>query len=255
MFEDIDGIDTTDPAFGIPAKWIPSSSIERAEILGYSVIDPQSVIITHLSDIIKKYAHEFIGRTEIDQLIDNVSKRNKSLVDDVIGNTVPVTTFQKVIVNLLREQIPVKDLVTILDTIAEYSAQLGGDPDMLTEYCRQALKRTISRLYAEDGVLKVIMLDMELENTIIRSITKSSAGAVHLALEPPVIHKILTSLSNNLAKLESAGASQIVMTSPVVRIYFKRLIEQFVPGLTVISSSEVDYKIQIQSLGIVKLGE
>lgn len=251
IFDSIDGIDTTDPAFGIPAKWIPASSAERAEILGYSVIDPQSVIITHLSDIIKKHAHEFIGRNEIEMLLDNVRAKNKSLVDDVVGNTITVAAFQKVITNLLREQIPVKDLATILETIAEYASPTGNDVDMLTEQCRGALRRTITRIYADEGVLRVIMLDMELESTIIKSVNKTAAG-VYFSLDPPVVHGILLSLSENLAKLENIGASQIVMTSPIVRVYFKQLIDQYVPGLTVLSSNEIEPKIQIQALGIIK---
>jgi flagellar biosynthesis protein FlhA len=251
VFENIDGIDTTDPAFGIPAKWIPGSSTERAEILGYSVIDPQSVIITHLSDIIKRYAHEFIGRNEIEMLLDNVRAKNKSLVEDVVGNMVTVAAFQKIITNLLREQIPVKDLVTILETIAEYSAPTANDVDMLTEQCRGALRRTITRIYADEGVLRVIMLDMELDSAILKSVNKTAAG-VYFSLDPPVIHGILLSLSENLAKLENIGASQIVMTSPIVRVYFKQLIDQYVPGLTVLSSNEIEPKIQIQALGIIK---
>jgi len=251
-FGDIDGIDTTDPAFGIPAKWIPGSAIERAEILGYSVIDAQSVIITHLSDIIKKYAYEFIGRSEIEMMLNNLRNKNKSLVDDVVGNTINMSSFQKIITNLLKERIPVKDLVTILETISEYASATGGDTDMLTEHCRQALRRTITRLYAEDGVIKVILLDMELETTIIKSVNKTAAG-FYLALDPPLIPAILASLSENLAKLENVGAQQIVMTNPVVRFYFKQFIDQFVPGLTVLSSNEIDPKIQIQSFGIVKV--
>lgn len=250
-FADIDGIETTDPAFGIPAKWIPATSVERAEMLGYAVIDPQSVIITHLSDVINKHAYELIGRNEIDEMLDNVRKKNKTLVDDLVGSVISVTAFQKIITNLLKEQIPVKDLVTILETISEYFAATQGDLDMLTEYCRQALKRTITRMYSEDGNMKVVMLDLELEKAIIKSANKTAAG-VHLDIDPPTVQGILTSLSENLAKLESLGATQIVMTSPLVRIYFKQFIDQFVPGLTVLSTSEIDPKIQVQACGIIK---
>jgi len=250
-FADIDGVDTVDPAFGIPAKWIPASSVERAEMLGYAVIDPQSVIITHLSDVIKRHAHELVGRNEIDEMLDNVRKKNKTLVDDLIGVGISVAVFQKIITNLLREQIPVKDLVTILETIAEYLPVTNGDIDMLTEYCRQALKRTITRLYAEDGSMKVIMLDPELERTILRTANKTPAG-VHLDIDYPTIQAIMVSLTENLAKLDSIGAAQIVLANPLVRIYFKQFIDPFVPGITVLSTSEIDPKIQVQAIGVVK---
>jgi len=251
MFADIDGIDTVDPAFGIPAKWIPIASIERAEMLGYAVIDPRSVVITHLSDVIKRHAHELVGRNEIDEMLDNVRKKNKTLVDDLIGTVMPVSSFQKIITNLLREQVPVKDLVTILETISEYFAATQGDLNMLTEYCRQALKRTITRLFTEDGSLKVVMVDPELEKMIIKGANITAAG-VYLDIDPPVVNGILVSLSENLAKLEDIGAQPIVLTNPLVRLYFKQFIDQFVPGLTVLSTSEIDPKIQVQACGIIK---
>lgn len=251
-FADIDGIDTTDPAFGIPAKWIPAASVERAEMFGYAVIDPQSVIITHLSDVINKHAHELVGRNEIDEMLENVRKKNKSLVDDLIGPVVSVASFRKIITNLLKEQIPVKDLVTILETIAEHFPAVNGDLDMLTEYCRQALKRTITRLYAENGSIKVIMVDMELENIILKKASKNAAG-VYLDIDPPTVHGILASLSENLEKFDIIEAPPIILTSSLVRIYFKQFIDQFIPGLTVLSTSEIESKVQAQALGVIKL--
>ena len=254
MFGDIDGIDTVEPAFGFPAKWIPGSSVERAEILGYSVIDPQSVILTHLCDVIKNHAYEFIGRAEVEQLLENVRRRNASLVEEVIGNIISVTAFQKILVNLLREHIPVKDLTTIIETVAEHAAAAAGgaiDVDILTEYCRQALKRTITRIYAEEGALNVVMLDMELENAVLKGINKTAAG-VYIMLEPNVINNVLTSLMENIAKLDELGYPRIIMTSPVVRIYFKQFIEQYVPDLIVLSSSEIDTRTKIQVFGTVK---
>ncbi|MCL2096610.1 MAG: flagellar biosynthesis protein FlhA [Oscillospiraceae bacterium] len=250
-FADIDGVDTVDPAFGIPAKWIPTSSVERAEMLGYAVIDPPAVIITHLSDVIKRHAHELVGRNEIDEMLDNVRKKNKTLVDDLIGQAMSVPAFQKIVTNLLREQIPVKDLTTIIETIAEYYQASGGDLDMLTEYCRQALKRTITRLYAEEGSLKAVMMDPELEKVILKGANKTAAG-VYLDIDPATIQGILSSLSDNLAKLDSIGAQPIVLTNPLVRIYFKQFIDQFVPGLTVLSTSEIDPKVQLQAVGVIK---
>ena len=252
-YEDMDGIETTDPAFGIPAKWIPLSSVEKAEMFGYAVIEPRSVIITHLSEILRKHAYELIGRNEIDKMLDNVRKTHKSLVDDLIGVSMTVPDFQKIIVNLLKEQIPVKDLVTIIETISEYRTATGGDLDMLTEYCRQSLKRTITRMYAEEGNLNAVFLDPELESTLIKSATKT-AGGVHLQLEHSVMQGILTSMSENLNKFEGIGATPIVLTSPLVRLYFKQFIERFVPGLTVLSMEEIDPKISITNLGFIRAG-
>lgn len=251
MFGDIDGIDTTEPAFGFPAKWISASDFERAEVLGYSVIDGQSVILTHLCDVIKNHAHEFIGRAEVEQLLETVRKKNKTLVDEVIGVAVSVSSFQKILVNLLREHIPVKDLSTIIETIAEYATVVGGDVDMLTEYCRQALKRTITRIYAEDGTINVAMLDLNIEAFILKNVSKTAAG-VHIAFEQNMLNGMISSLVENIAKLDEIGSPRIIMTNPVVRIYFKQFIDQFIPDLIVLSSSEIDGKTKIQNIGIIK---
>jgi flagellar biosynthesis protein FlhA len=254
MFGDIDGIDTTEPAFGFPAKWILASGVERAEILGYSVIDPQSVILTHLCDIIKNHAYEFIGRTEIEQLLGTVAKKNPSLVQEVIPGITSIAMFQKILVNLLREHVPVKDLTTILETIAEYGPTAGGNVDLLTEYCRQALKRTITRLYVEDGTLNALMLDVELETTLWKSMDmdKGAAAGVHFNISANMLNGIIASLAENLAKLDNVGYPRIIITSPVIRIYFKQFIDQFVPDLIVLSSSEIDTRTQIHSFGIIK---
>jgi flagellar biosynthesis protein FlhA len=249
-FVDIDGIDTVDPAFGIPAKWIPASSVERAEMHGYAIIDAQSVIITHLSDVLRRHAHELIGRNEIDEMLENVRKTHRTLVDDLIGVSMPVAAFQKIITNLLREQVPVKDLVTILETISEYNAATGGDLDMLTEYCRQALKRTITRLHADDGMLNAVFLDIELEAEIVKN-AQSTAGGLRVKLDPSVINGMITSLFQHVSKFESAGITPVVLTSPMVRPYFKQMADQFIPGITVLSTGEIDPRVQIQSFGTI----
>ena len=251
MFGDIDGIATTEPAFGFPAMWIPASGVERAEILGYSVIDPQSVILTHLCDVLKNHSYEFIGRSEIEQLLSTVAKKNQALVQEVVGGIVSVAVFQKILVSLLREHIPVKDLTTIIETIAEYGPAVNGDSDILTEYCRQALRRTITRLYAEGGTINVVMLDFELESAILKNVNKSAAG-VHIALDPNLLNGMLVSAAENLSKLDNAGYPRIIMTAPVVRIYFKQFIEQYVPDVIVLSTSEIDTRTTIQTFGIIK---
>ena len=237
-YSDIDGIDTTEPTFGIPAKWIAPADIERSEMLGYSVVEPQAVILKHLSEVIKKHAYELIGRSELDQLLENVKKKNKTLVDEVVGGVIPVSSFHKIISNLLRELIPVNDMITILETVAEYAPLVSADIDLLTEQCRKALKRTITRLYAPEGKLSVMILDPEVENAIINNLKKTSAG-VSLTLDPVMIQKMLTSLSENLQILQSVGADPIILTHAGVRIYFKQFIEQFVPDLIVLSYEEI----------------
>ena len=251
MFGDIDGIDTTEPAFGFPAKWIPASGVERAEMLGYSVIDPQSVILTHLCDVIKNHAYEFAGRSEVDQLLDNVRRKNPSLVEEVVGGIIPVSAFQQILLNLLREQIPVKDLTTIMETIAQHGPAVGGDVDILTEYCRQALRRTITRIYAGDGILHVLMLDMEVESAILKGVSKTAAG-VHIDLDPNMVNGIVASLIEGIKRLDELGYPRIIMTTPVVRIYFKQFIEQFVPDIIVLSSYEINPKTEIQTIGNIR---
>ena len=250
-YSDIDGIDTVEPTFGIPAKWIAPSDVEKSEMLGYSVIEPQSVIVKHLSEVIKKYAYELIGRGELELLLENVKKKNKALVDEVVGGAVSIASFHKIISNLLKERVPVSDMITILETIAEYAPLLNADVDLLTEYCRQALKRTITRLYAHEGKLNVVTLDMAVENAILASLKKTNIGT-SFTLEPSVIQTVLTSLNENLQILQSVGADPILVTRPGVRIFFKQFIEQFVPDLIVLSWDEIDNKVETQGFGVVR---
>lgn len=247
----IDGIDTIEPAFGIKAKWISEDKKVKAELLGYTLIDPTSVIITHLSEIIKMHAHELLNRQEVNNMLENLKKTNSVIVNEIIPNIVSVSDLQKVLCKLLEEKVPIRDLESILETMADFAPKIK-DNDMLTEYVRQALKRTISRKFSEAGQIKVVTLDASIENAIMGAIKKMDGGS-YLALDQPTIQKIITATTCELDKIKDLVNDLIVITSPVVRIYFKKLVNQFYQNVTVLSFSEMDNDIQIQALGNIIL--
>lgn len=249
--EKVDGIDTIEPAFGIPAKWISESKREFAEMAGYTVIDPTSVIITHLSEVIKEHAHEMLTRQEVNTLISNIKKANQNLVEEVIPNIVTVGELQKVLANLLKEGVPIRDMETIIETLGDYGTTIK-DADMLTEYVRQALRRTITRKFSDINQLRVITLDTATENLIINAVKKSEHGS-YLALDPDTVQKIATSLVQQVNKVRELLPTPIILTSPIVRIYFKKLADQFVHGIVVLSFSEIDSSVQIQAIGNVSV--
>lgn len=248
--EEIEGIDTIEPAFGIPAKWITPDKRELAHMAGYTIIDPLSVIITHLSEVVKKHAHELLGRKEVAMLLDNLKKTNKELIDDVIPAIISLSELHKILANLLYEQIPIKDLQTILETAAEYAPTVK-DSDMLTEYVRQALRRTITRKFAVDGKLKVITLHPDLENELMNHVKKTTHGS-YVSLEPAVMQQIVTAHSKEVDRIRDLVSEPIILTSPVVRFYYKRLIEQFAPDTVVLSFNEIEANVNIQALGTIK---
>ena len=249
----IEGIDTIEPAYEIPAKWISENEREMAEIYGYTVIDSVSVIVTHLSEVIRRHIHELVSRQDINVLLQNVAKVNPAIVEDVIPAIISLSDLQKVLINLLKEGIPVRDMESILETLGEHGATIK-DTDMLTEYVRQRLKRTITRKYTDGSSIKVVTLDQEIENTILNSAKKSEYGT-YLAIEPQAVQRIVEGVSEQVSKLKELVSQPVVLTSPVVRIYFKRLIEQFIPTLTVLSFNEIDANIQIQGIGVIHAKE
>ncbi|MCI1959308.1 MAG: flagellar biosynthesis protein FlhA [Clostridia bacterium] len=248
---DIDGIETIEPAYGIPSKWILPENKELAELYGYTVIDPLSVMVTHLSETVSSHAYELLSRTEIMHLIDNVKKSSPEIVEEAFPNIISYSNFQKIISNLLKEGVPIKDMVTIIETIVD-SSSAGKDIDTITENIRVALKRTITRKFCEDGQMKVITLDAELEKVIISSMSKSEQG-VYLSLSPDILQKILNQLSDNIKKFNDISHRPIILTSHVIRVYFYRLIEQFYPNVSVISFNEIANNVQIQSIGNIKI--
>lgn len=249
--DEIPGIDTMDPAFHIPAKWISEDRKIQAEMAGYTLIDPASVVITHLSEIIKEHLYELLNRQEVNNLLENLKKTNSSIVEDTIPGIISPGGLQKVLANLLRESIPIRDMETIIETVGDYGKQIK-DTDMLTEYVRQALKRTISHRFSEAGQMKVISLDEKIENMLMSSVKKTDTGS-YLALDPSSIQSIITASTGEINKIKDLVNVPIVLTSPVVRLYFKKLIDQFYPNVTVLSFSEIDNNIQIQALGNIAL--
>ncbi len=249
--EELDGIKTTEPAFGLPALWLNEAQRDKAEMLGYTVVDPPSIIATHLTEIIKKYAHELTGRQEVQVLIDNIRQNYPVIVDELIPKLMSVGEIQKVLANLLKESVSIRDMVSILETLADY-APITHDTEMLTEYVRQALGRAISKKFFSDSKSNVLTLDPKLEQVILESVQKNEAGSF-ITLEPSVSNTILNNLSKQVQKLTQLGQQPIVLASPVVRLYFKKLADQILPGLVVLSYNELDPSLEIQSIGVISI--
>ena len=249
--DSIDGIETIEPAFGIKAKWISEDKKVKAELLGYTLIDPVSVIITHLSEIIKAHAYELLNRAEINNMLENLRKTNEAIVNDTIPGAISVGDLQKVLCRLLQEQVPVRDLETILETLGDYGPKIK-DTDMLTEYVRQSLKRTISHKFADADQLKVISLDAKVENLIMSAVKKMDSGS-YLALDQDSIQKIIVATTAQIEKIKDLVPVPVILTSPIVRIYYKKLIDQFAPNVNVLSFNEIDSHIQIQALGTIEI--
>ncbi|WHH58952.1 flagellar biosynthesis protein FlhA [Petroclostridium sp. X23] len=249
--EDIDGIKTVEPAFGLPAIWINESQRERAEILGYTVVDPPSIIATHLTEIIKKYAHELLSRQDVQALIDNLKHSHPALVEELVPKQMSIGEVQKVLANLLKEGISVRDLASILETLADY-VTVTRDSDMLTEYVRQGLGRSICSKFIGKGRTNVITLDPKLEQKIMDAVQSTEHGS-YLTLDPNYSQEVVNRVYKQVQKILATGQQPIILTSPVVRLYFKRLTEQAIPGLIVLSYNELDPAIEIQSIGMVSV--
>lgn len=248
---EIDGIDTVEPAYGIPSKWITPDKKDMAEMYGYTVIDPLSVVITHLSETIRRHAHELLSRQDVSQMLENMKKYNATLVSDVVPNVITQANLQKVLCSLLREGVPIRDMETILETISNYAATVH-DPELLTEYVRQALRRTITRQWSEGGQIKVITLDSTVEKTILNSISKNERGT-YLALDPKTTQKIITNMTKCIENVKDIVTTPIILTSPIVRLYFSKLMQQFCPKAVVLSFNEIENNVQIQAVANVTL--
>lgn len=243
----VDGIDTIEPAFGIPARWISEDKKVMADIAGYTLIDPVSVMITHMSEVIKQHCHEILTRQDVKTMVENLKKTNPTVVEDVIPNPVSLGYLQKVLAMLLKEGIPIRDLETIIEALGDHANALK-DMDIAVEYVRQALKRTITRRFAEGNSLRVITIDPRIEDMIVASVKKSDQGS-YLAMDPDTINKITNKATEEIDKVKDVIPTVIILTSPIVRVYFKKLIDQFVPNVTVLSYAEIDNSTQIQSIG------
>ena len=248
--EEITGIPTFEPSFHLPAIWITESQRERAETLGYTVVDPPSIIATHLTEIVRRHIDELLTRQDVQNLISNVKESNPTLVDELVPKLLGVGEIQKVLQNLLREGVSIRDLVTIMENLADH-AVTTRDTDILTEYVRQGLKRAISsKFFDANETTSVVTLDPALEQEIMGSVKQTEQGSF-ISLEPARIQKIINSVKQEAEKLENMGKAPIVVTSPIVRIYFKKLTEDYLKDLIVISYNEIESNIELQSVGMV----
>lgn len=248
--EELTGIPTFEPSFHLPAIWITEGQRERAESLGYTVVDPPSIIATHLMEIIRGNLHELLTRQDVQNLIDNVKEANDTLVSELVPKTLSVGEIQKVLQNLLMEGISIRDLITIFETLADY-APTTHDTDILTEYVRQNLRRAISNKYfTNKEATSVITLDPKVEQEIMNSVKQSEQGS-YLALDPDYSARIMEALREESGKLEELGKTPIIITSPIVRMYFKHLTMEQFKNLHVLSYNEIDSDVELQSVGMV----
>ncbi|MCI9416462.1 MAG: flagellar biosynthesis protein FlhA [Eubacterium sp.] len=248
--EEITGIPTFEPSFHLPAIWITEGQRERAESLGYTVVDPPSIIATHLTEIIRMHIDELLTRQDVQNLVNNLKESNPVLVEELVPKLLGLGEVQKVLQNLLREGISIRDLLSIFETLADHAATTR-DTDVLTEYVRQNLKRAISgKYFAPNEVTSVITLDPKTEQDIMSSIKQTEQGA-YLTLDPERTKAIIASVEAEVAKLENLGKNAIIITSPIVRMYFKKLTSDYFRDLIVVSYNEVESNVELQSVGMV----
>ena len=248
--EEITGIPTFEPSFHLPAIWITESQRERAESMGYTVVDPPSIIATHLTEVIRSHLDELLTRQDVQNLINNIQEANTTLISELVPKMLSVGEIQKVLQNLLREGISIRDLVTIFETLAD-NATSTRDTDVLTEYVRQSLKRAISNKYfPPNEMTSVVTLDPKIEQEIMGSIKQTEQGT-YINLELDKTQTILKSVGEEMEKMEELGKNPIIVTSPIVRLYFKKLTEEQFQDLIVVSYNEIDSNVELQSIGMV----
>ncbi|NLG04115.1 MAG: EscV/YscV/HrcV family type III secretion system export apparatus protein, partial [Clostridia bacterium] len=250
--EEITGIPTFEPSFHLPAIWITEGQRERAESLGYTVVDPPSIIATHLTEIIRQHISELLSRQDVQNLVNNLKESNPSLIEELMPKLLGLGEIQKVLQNLLKEGISIRDLLTIFETLADH-ATVTRDTDVLTEYVRQSLKRAISAKYfPANETTNVVTLDPQIEQDIMASVKQTEQGA-YLTLDPEKTKAIIASTEKEIAKLENLGKNPIVITSPIVRMYFRKLTEDYFKDMIVVSYNEVESNINLQSVGMVTI--
>lgn len=251
---DINGIPTTEPTFGLPAWWVSEEERDDLEIRGLTLVDCSTVLVTHLTEFIKQYADELLGRQEVKELVDIVKETNPALVDELMSDNLTLGDVQKVLQNLLKERVPIRDLVVILEAMAD-GLRLNRDIDFLTDHVRQHMSRTICRQYANsDNVLSVVTLHPQLENSIAESIQQTQMGN-YPVLEPKLARRVMEKLQETIEKLSAQGISPVVVCSPQVRLPFKRLTLRHFPQLPVLSLNEISHGIEIEVMGTVSMDE
>lgn len=250
--DEIEGIQVIEPAFGLPAIWVSMEAKQKAELLGYIIVDPPSVIATHLTEVIKRHAHQLLRREETKELVDNLKETHPNLVEELVPNLLSIGDIQKVLQNLLREQISVRDLAAIFETLADY-AVYTKEPRVLTEYVRQSLTRQITEQYAENGVIHVLTAGATLEKGISDSIQQTEAGVQYLSMDPQISRKITTELHEQIERVVQAGSQPIFLTSPSIRMYLKQFVDKIMPTVPVLSYTELEPEVEIQSIGVVNI--
>jgi flagellar biosynthesis protein FlhA len=250
--DSIDGIKVIEPAFGLPAVWVSMEEKQRAELMGYMIVDPPSVIATHLTEVLKRYVHQLLRREETKELVDNLKQTHPNLVDELVPNLLSIGEIQKVLQNLLREQISIRDLAAIFETLADY-AVYTKEPRVLTEYVRQSLTRQITEQYTENGVIHVLTAGASLEKGISDSIQQTEAGVYYLSMDPQTSRKITEELQTEISRVVKAGGQPIFLTSPSIRMYLKQFVDKVLPSVPVLSYTELEQDIEIQSIGVVNI--
>jgi flagellar biosynthesis protein FlhA len=252
MAQEIDGIDTVEPAFHLPAKWIPMDREEEAKFAGYTVVDNSTVIATHLTEIVRNNAHNLLGRQDVQHLIDNLAKTNPKAVEELIPGLLSLGVVQKVLQNLLRERISIRDLLTIVETLADF-APVGKDPDLLTEYVRQRIAKGMLAPYLQEGkMLQVMTLDRNLEEILTKNIKHTDHGS-YLTLDPRLVEEIVKAVTKEVERQVASNTQPVFMTTPSLRRHFKKLIEPSLPAVFVVSHAEIVDDINLQATGKVSL--
>ncbi|WP_394512690.1 flagellar biosynthesis protein FlhA [Priestia aryabhattai] len=248
----IEGIDTLEPAFKMPAKWISESVKEQAEMFGYTVVDPPSVVSTHITEVIKSYAHELIGRQETKQLIDHTKETYPILIEEVTPNPLSVGDIQRVLAKLLKESVSIRNLPIIFEVLADYG-KMTSDTDLLTEYVRQGLARQITSQYTvQEGLLRVLTLSGKVEKTMAQAVQQTEHGN-YLSLDPNVSQAIVESIAKQIETLSFQEQSPIVLCSPAVRMYVRQITERYFPHMAVLSYNELEANVEVQSVGVVDI--
>lgn len=248
--DQIEGINTKEPSFGLPAKWISEEAKDEAEIYGYTVVDPPSVVSTHITELLKKHAHELLGRHETKQLVDHLQSSYPIVVEEVTPNPLSIGDIQKVLAKLLKEKVSIRNLPVIFEALADYG-KMTTDPDLLTEYVRQALAKQITSQYAKEGEpLKVVTLSGQVEKLIADSVHQTEHGSF-LSLDPEHSQSILESIASNVEQLTLQGETPILLCSPAVRMYVRQLLDRYLPDIPVLSYNELEANVEVQSIGVV----
>jgi len=250
--EELPGTKTIEPAFGLPAYWIHKSEKERAEQLGYTVVDASTVLATHLSEVIRRHAHELLNRQDVKEMLDKFKEKYPAIVEELVPAKMSIGEIQRVLQNLLRENISIRNLVTILETLGDYSQNIK-DPDILTEYVRSSLKVTISkRLAGDTNTIYAVTIAPNLEQMILQSVQKTEHGT-NLVIEPNIAQAIFQKIANIFNEQISKGISPVILCSPLIRMYFKRLIEKKFPDIDVVSFNEIIPEVTIENVGVITL--